>query len=261
MDGVGVVPHHGKVGRPGLHRRKTPAGIVRIGDPGGVRVLRHAPDPLDGGIESKFFDLIHIGSRRRHVDRDQLEAHLFGDGEVAVVTRRGAEPFALLYARPRRGRVGKPEEHGARDRPVHQGKTGVAPDDDLLRRDPEQLGKETAHRGKPPRAAVVPAIETVDDALGGRERTVQKLHRKIELIRRGFAPREVEFQPLAEIGVVLLREPLLFTCQFVAVHFAVNHSKNPCFAFFIPQSCRMTVEIYCIILHSATFCNPFCKYS
>ena len=94
MHGVGVVPEDAEVGGGAFHGGEAAHRLIGVGDAGGVRVLRHAPDALDGvvgGDEALHF--FHIGAVLAKGDGNHLDAEIFANREVTVVAGDGAEPF------------------------------------------------------------------------------------------------------------------------------------------------------------------------
>ena len=101
VDAVGVVPHQQEVRRGRLHLCDALDGLVGVDDAVGVRVLRHVPHALDARVLDEVFDNVHVGAVFGHRDGDELKAEALGHLEVAVIARRGAEPFDALFLAPR----------------------------------------------------------------------------------------------------------------------------------------------------------------
>ena len=88
VDAVSVVPEDPEIFCRRFQLGKAVYSLVRVGDSLGVGVLGYAPDSLNSGIiVDQFFYHIHIRAFHSHGNRDHLDAEIFGDREVTVISR------------------------------------------------------------------------------------------------------------------------------------------------------------------------------
>ena len=105
---------------------------------------------------------------------------------------------------PGRRRVGGALEQGEDQRVVHDRQAGVVAGDQLLDRHVEQRGEDLPELEQAGEAAVVSAVGAVGRAELIRARQGEQLVRQVELGGGRLAAGQVEFQSLADQGVVRL---------------------------------------------------------
>ena len=195
VHGIGVVPENTEIGRGALHGGQPAHYLVGIGDARGIRVLRHAPDALDGVVGGhQALHFVHIRAVLPQRHGNHLNAQGLADGEVTVVAGDGAEPFHLGQAPPGRTSQG-PEHQVAHHGVVHGREARIAEHDDVLwlivqkrRHEPLRLGDAVEH-------AVVAAVGAV---LGGKVgfgvQHVQHRQGQLQLCGRGLAAGHVQLE-------------------------------------------------------------------
>ena len=121
VERIRVVPEHGEITCCGLQCHQLTGAALRDGDADRVRVDRHDPDALDGGIVGgKRCDLVHIGTFCVRGDRHQFEAQGLCEAEVTVIPRHRAQ-HAHGRSCPRARRIGTAVEHCEGERVPHEG--------------------------------------------------------------------------------------------------------------------------------------------
>ena len=195
VHGVGVVPEDAEIVGGALHGGEAAHRLIGVGDAGGVRVLRHAPDALDCVVgDDEALHFFHIGAVLAKGDGNHLDAEIFANREVTVVAGDGAEPFHLGQAPPGRTSQG-PEHQVAHHGVVHGREARIAEHDDVLwlivqkrRHEPLRLGDAVEH-------AVVAAVGAV---LGGKVgfgvQHVQHRQGQLQLCGRGLAAGHVQLE-------------------------------------------------------------------
>ena len=132
VDAVCVIPVNTEILRRRLQACKTAHRLVRVGDTLRVGIFRHAPDALYRFVVVDIFlDHIHIRSVLRHRDIDHLNAKIFRDSKMTVVSWHRAEEFYLIQLAPRRASHYS-VCHGACNGVKHDVQTGVSIDDNLI---------------------------------------------------------------------------------------------------------------------------------
>ena len=228
MHAVGVVPHEHEVRRGGLHRGDAAHGLRGVDDAVGVGVFRHAPHTLDRGVGDEAFDRVHVGAVLGHGDGDELKPEALGDLEVAVIARRGAEPFDLVEPAPRLFRVVEPVGVRLRDRVIHQLERCVAADEAFLRLAAENVGKERLRLGQSGKLAVVARVDAAGYAVVRRGEHREHIAHEIELLAPGLAARHVELELLRLCSLEAGSAELMLAHKLLAGHFAVflSHDKT-----------------------------------
>ena len=119
---------------------------------------------------------------------------------MPVVPRRGAEEFRLRQALPR-GLAAGAEEETAHHGVVHQIQTRVAADEEVGFGQTEEFGKEFLGLRDAVEAAVVAGVDAGKGMVVG-EVVMQQFGGEVELIRRRFAARHIQFEPQPPTAVV-----------------------------------------------------------
>ena len=119
MDAVGIVPVDAEIRSGRLKPRQAAHRLIRIGGPGRVGILWHAPDPLNGVIRGdKALHHVHIRAGLVERDIDHLNTKIFRDGKMPVIARHGAQEFHLVKLTPG-GISHNAVGHGTGDRIIH----------------------------------------------------------------------------------------------------------------------------------------------
>ena len=101
VDAVCVIPVNAEIFRCWFQFCKTVDRYVRIGDALRVGVFRYAPDTFDGRVGAyQFFYHVHIRSFRCHGYIDHLNAEIFGNGKMSVISRYRAQKFYFIEFAP-----------------------------------------------------------------------------------------------------------------------------------------------------------------
>ena len=218
VDAVGIVPDDAEVGRGAFHLGQTAHDLARIGHAGRVGVLRHTDDALDRGVLRQLLDALDVGLAVRTVfHRDHLDAERFQHPEVAVIAGGRADEPDFIQSAPRLVHAGGAVQHQPRERVVNHVEARIAADEDLLRRDLKQLGKQRLCLGNAVEQAVVSVVEAplADVVAVLARKRGEQLVRQIELLADRLAARQVERQlQLAEAVKFDLRALQLFFLFF-----------------------------------------------
>ena len=234
MDAVGVVPHEQEVGSRGLHLRNTLDGLVGVDDAVGVRVLRHVPHALDARVPDEVFDNVHVGTVFGHGNGDELKAEAFGDLEVAVISRGGAEPLDVLFFAPRLFAVQKAVGVGLGNGVVHELKACVTAHEDLRDLAAEKFGKQRACALQALELAVVARVHAANDAVGRIAQHRQQAVGELKLLFARLAARHIELEPLGLPALVFGGYLVVFALAMVGRYFNTLHcSPPPCWLYCI----------------------------
>ena len=205
VDRVGVVPEDAEVGRRGMEIRERADDVVRVGDAGGVRVLGHAPDALDGGVGlDETHHHVHVGAVIEHGHRHVLEAVVRAHLEVPVVSGAGAEELDPPLLAP--GLVAADAVRvGVAHEVVHEVEARGAVHDHVGGIDAHDLGGEGARGGQTVGHAVVVNGQA---AVGERGRGVDEVEhgareRRLLGARLPAGHVELEAEGLQVLGVAL----------------------------------------------------------
>ena len=148
--------------------------------------------------------LLHVRSFGGHGDRDHLKAERAADGEMTVVSGRGAEELDASLTAPGLVASAYAEEHAADDGVEHQIQRGVARYDDALGLDAQQIGEELFGLRKSVQDAVVAAVQTaLGEAVVGVGDNAQHAGGKIQLIGTGLSAGEIQLEGTGAVGVHL----------------------------------------------------------
>ena len=232
VDAVGVVPHQQEVGSRGLHLRNALDGLVGVDDAIGVRVLRHVPHALDARVLDEVFDNVHVGAVFGHRDGDELKAEALGHLEVAVIARRGAEPFDALFLAPRLFAVQQAVGVGLGDRVVHELEARIAAGEDLRGLAAEDIGEQLTRALKTLELAVVAGVHAAVHALLGAGQRGQDAADKVELLLARLTARHVELEALGLPALVFGGHLVVFALAMVGRYFNALHcSPPPCWLY------------------------------
>ena len=219
VDDVGLIPEDLEIRGGGLHLGKALDGLITVSVAIGVGVLRHAPDALDGIVLShQLFHNVHIGAVGGHGHADQLKAELLGDSKVTVIAGHRAEELALLYLRPRAGRLREAEHIADVDEVVHQLQAGVAAHEHLVGLYAEHICKQGASLAQTLQLAVVAGVGACIRGVVGH---LQQVHCQIHLVGAGLAACHVQLQTLCLKLFISLFQRCLFSGQRIAIHLVV----------------------------------------
>ena len=232
VDAVGIVPHEKEVRRGGLHGSDAADRLVGINDAVGVRIFRHVPHTLDAWILDEILDDVHVGAVFSHGNGDELKAEAFGDLEVAVIARGGAEPLDALFFAPGLFAVQKAVGVGLGNGVVHELKACVAAHEDLRVLAAEKFCKERACACKALELAVVARVHAAVDAVGGIGQHGQKIADEIELLFARLAARHIELEPLGLPALIFGGHLVVLALAMVGRYFNALHcSPPPCWLY------------------------------
>ena len=227
VDAVGVVPHEQEVGSRGLHLRNALDGLVGVDDAVGVRVLRHVPHALDARVLDEVFDNVHVGAVFGHRDGDELKAEALGHLEVAVIARRGAEPFDALFLAPRLFAVQQAVGVGLGDRVVHELEARIAAGEDLRGLAAEDIGEQLTRALKTLELAVVAGVHAAVHALLGAGQRGQKAADHVELLLARLAACHVELEALGLPALVFGGHLVVFLLPLGSGKSHIIHDDSP----------------------------------
>ena len=203
MHHIGVVPEDAEVGGGGLHERHPLHHLIREGYAGGVGVLGHAPDALDGIVLAhQRFDDIHVGTVLFHGDGDHLDAELLSDREMPVVAGSRADEFDALELAPRSGPE-HAELHREMHERVHEIQAAAVGGDDLGGLHAEQLGEQRAAGFGAGEGSVVAGVD-IFGRIVVRRRAREHGHGDLELSFGGSAAGHVHAAPFFDEFLELL---------------------------------------------------------
>ena len=220
MDGIGIVPVEAEILCRRLQTGHPADSLVRVGVPAGVRVLRHAPDALDGLIlGDKLLDQVHIRTVLKHRHRDILDPEILRDGEMAVVSRHHTEEFHLVQLAP--GRISHDAVAvGAGNGVVHDVQAGVPVEDQVVIGDLHHVSHQLLGLRNAAEHAVIPAVRAVlAGHIRGAAHHVHHAHGEIQLLGTGISAAHIQLQVLCLhllVGCLQLafQRQQLFLCKF-----------------------------------------------
>ena len=227
MDAVGVVPHQQEVRRGRLHLCDALDGLVGVDDAVGVRVLRHVPHALDARVLDEVFDNVHVGAVFGHRDGDELKAEALGHLEVAVIARRGAEPFDALFLAPRLFAVQQAVGVGLGDRVVHELEARIAAGEDLRGPAAEDIGEQLTRALKTLELAVVAGVHAAVHALLGAGQRGQDAADKVKLLLARLAARHVELEALGLPALIFSGHLVVFLLPLGSGKSHIIHDDSP----------------------------------
>ena len=231
MHTVGVIPEDPEVGSGRLQPGKTADRFIRIGDAGRIGVFRYAPDALDGFVfADQFFHDVHIRTGGSHRDGDHLDAEVFRDGKMTVITGHRAEELHLRQLAPggvAHDTVGPDTGNGVK----HDVQGGVSVDDDVFGVVLHHVAQKLAGFLNAGQLAVVPAVCTVfTGQIGRRIQNVHHMHGKIQLIQAGNTPAHIQLHVHGLDFFILFFQSVQFLCQFFRSHLHIRlHDEHPSF--------------------------------
>ena len=193
MNAVGVVPVDSEIAGRRFQTGHAADGLIGVGNAGGVRVLRYAPDSLDGLVVShQLLDHIHVRAALVHGNVDHLDAKILGDGKVTVITRNRAEELHLVELAPgsaSHDAVG----HGAGNGVVHHIQAGVSVDNNIVRGYLDHVGDQLLGLSDAVQNAVVPAVGAVlADEVVLAAQNVHHSHGEIQLLGAGLTSGHIK---------------------------------------------------------------------
>ena len=194
MDAVGVVPHDHEVRGGGLQAGNAVDGLGAVDDALGVGILGHAPDTLDSGVLDGLLHRVHVRAGGRHGDGDQLHAEGLGHIEVAVIAGGGAQKFHRIQLAPGLLAVEQTVGEGLGNGVIHQGETGVAADEALLRFTAQDFSKELFRAGQTGELAIVAHVKARLHAVLRLGENGQHIADQVQLLLPGLAPGHVQLQ-------------------------------------------------------------------
>ena len=183
MHAVCIVPHDLEIRRGGFHRGQPAHGFITVTVSVRIGIQRHAPDSLYRLILHKRFHTVHIRPCGKHGNGDKLKSEIFRHTEVTVVARRRAQKFRPSARIPRGRAIGKAQAPSQVDQVIHHIQAGVSAHDHLIRLCAQNIGKKAACLRH---AFQVAVIARIDSRLTFVIRDGKQVHRKIQLVRRGF---------------------------------------------------------------------------
>ena len=192
---VRVVPEDAEVVGGALHGGQAAHRLVGIRRAAGVRVLRHAPDALDGVVGGdEVLHFFHIGAVLAKGDGNHLDAEIFANREVPVIAGDGAEPFHLGQTPP--GRTSQGAEHQvAHHGVVHGRQARIAEHDDVLWLIVQKRCHEPFRLGDAVEHAVVAAVGAVlGGKVGGGVQHIQQGQRQFQLCGRRLPAGHVQLE-------------------------------------------------------------------
>ena len=195
MNRIGVVPEEPEVGCTRAHGAEPSHGLVGIGLPCRIGILRDAPHSLDGGIGDQAFHGIHVGPLPRQWNGEHPDAVFLANREMPVVARhraqKGDRPFFAPWSVAARNALQKRED----DAVVHEREARVIAHEDLVDRRSERIGKQGSCLGEPLRPpAVVACILAAFGKVVAVAGQGQHAGAEVELFGGGLAARHVELE-------------------------------------------------------------------
>ena len=122
-----------------MHACQTAYRLIGVGIAGRVRVLRNAPDSLYGRVGGHILLYqIHIRTICGHRNVDHLDAKIFSNGEMSVISRYRTQEFNLVKLAPR-GISHNAMSHRTGDGVVHYVQAGVSIDNDIVSRNLDHI--------------------------------------------------------------------------------------------------------------------------
>ena len=222
MYAVRVVPEDPEVGSRRLKSRKSPDCLVRIGITRGIAVFWHTPDALDGIVlVDQLLDHIHVRSFRAKRDRNHLDAKIFRDREMSVISGNGAKEFHSVLLAP--GSISHDSvRHGSRDCVVHDVEGRVSENDNVVRIVLHHIAQKHLGFLHACQYAVVTAVRSVfTRKVTLRREDIHHSHGKIELIHARLASAHIEVQIHLLIALIVLLKSLELSREFVSGHFRI----------------------------------------
>ena len=176
------------------------------------------------------YDIGFVMNKNPKYVYENLDAEVFGDGEMPVVSGNGAEEFHLRLFAPG-GVAHDAVGPDTGNRVEHDVKGGVPVDDDVLGIVFHHIAEQFAGFLDAGQLAVVTAIRAVlTGQIGGRIQNVHHVHGKIQLIDAGDTPAHVQLHVHGLNLFVFLFQLFQFMGQFFRCHLKIGlHDEHPSF--------------------------------
>ena len=222
MHRIGIIPVNTEILCRRREGRHTAHGFIVICGTVGVRILRHAPDPLDAGVFHQFFHLIHVGSIFRHGHRYHVQAKIFRNGKMPVIAGYRAQERDIFLTAPG-FTAGKsfriPHGHSVK----HQIQAAVGTNQYVFRRYTQQFPEQFPSLGQSFQHAIAANIVAVYNIILFRKRHVLHGIRKADLLNTGLATGHIQRKALGLKRFVCALQFLLFLQKGFLVRNGTGH--------------------------------------
>ena len=146
---------------------------------------------------------------------------------MAVIARRGAEPFDALFLAPRLFAVQQAVGVGLGDRVVHELEARIAAGEDLRGLAAEDIGEQLTRALKTLELAVVAGVHAAVHALLGAGQRGQDAADKVELLLARLAACHVELEALGLPALVFGGHLVVFLLPLGSGKSHIIHDDSP----------------------------------